>query len=224
MNAALRYGSEWQKFEFPFRAAVTYTAGTTTAAHLNLWLGYGAQKFQIAGVSVTDYGPGNPAGYPQVTYDGREANAAWRTAADARIDQYRKGNLGRLGRRPGRSSGQRRDGVGRPADQCVQVRRGVRRRPADRRPVRAGSARVTWRSTRARTSTLFNQGALGNNLKWNHWENQIERDTVTYPALQWMRERDLTVRGHNLIWPSWGVHAGRRDTRCRPTRPRCGPG
>jgi hypothetical protein len=39
LNAALLYGTEWKKFEFPFRAAVTYTAGTTTAAHLNLWLG-----------------------------------------------------------------------------------------------------------------------------------------------------------------------------------------
>ena len=90
MNVALQFGADWQKFQFPFRAVVSHPAA---GAHVNFWLGYGVQTFQIAGISVTDLGPGNPAGYPQVTYEGRDANAPWRTAANDRIDQYRKGDL-----------------------------------------------------------------------------------------------------------------------------------
>ena len=204
LNAALLYGTDWQKFQFPFRAAVTYTAGTATAAHLNLWLGYGAQKFQIAGVSVQDYGPGNPAGYPQVTYDGRDANAAWRTAANARIDQYRKGNL----------AVSVVDPAGNPISGATVS--AVQQTSAFKFGAASDGARLIGdpsggisgtdlQQYQSKASTLFNQGALGNNLKWNHWENQTERDTITLPALQWMRQHGLRIRGHNLIWPSWGL-------------------
>ncbi|WP_238152658.1 endo-1,4-beta-xylanase [Kribbella speibonae] len=203
LNAALRYGTEWQKFQFPFRATTTYTAGTTTAAHLNLWLGYGAQTFQIAAVSVQNWGPGTPVGYPQVTYDGREANAAWRTAANARIDQYRKGNL----------AVSVVDAAGNPVSgatvSAVQQTSAFKFGAAS-----DGSRLIGDPSTgisaadlaqyQSKASTIFNQGALGNNLKWNHWENPTERDTITLPAMQWMRERGLRIRGHNLVWPSWG--------------------
>ncbi|TDO44323.1 GH35 family endo-1,4-beta-xylanase [Kribbella sp. VKM Ac-2527] len=204
MNAALLYGSTWQKFEFPFRAAVTYTAGTTTAAHLNLWLGYGAQKFQIAGVSVQDWGPGTPAGYPQITYEGRDANAAWRTAANARIDQYRKGNLALS---VVNTEGQPVSGATVSAVQQTSAFKFGAASDGARLigDPSSGISASDLAQYQSKVSTLFNQGALGNNLKWsNHWENQVERDTITMPALQWMRERGLRVRGHTLIWPSWG--------------------
>ncbi|MGW7686381.1 endo-1,4-beta-xylanase [Kribbella sp. NPDC054772] len=203
MNAALLYGSDWQKFEFPFRAATTYTAGTATAAHLNLWLGYGAQTFQIAGVSVQDWGPGTPAGYPQVTYDGRDANAAWRTAANARIDQYRKGNL----------AVSVVDPAGNPVSGATVS--AVQQTSAFKFGAASDGARLVGDPSsgisaadlaqyQSKVSTVFNQGALGNNLKWNHWENPTERDAITLPAMRWMRARGLRVRGHNLVWPSWG--------------------
>ena len=54
------------------------------------------------------------------------------------------------------------------------------------------------------TNGDFNQVTFGNNLKWTHWENATERDTVTKPTLKWVREQGLAMRGHNLVWPSWG--------------------
>ncbi|WP_238163209.1 endo-1,4-beta-xylanase [Kribbella capetownensis] len=204
LNAAMLYGSDWQKFEFPFRAAVTYTAGTTTAAHLNLWLGYGAQKFQIAGVSVQDWGQGTPAGYPQATYEGRDANAAWRAEANARIDQYRKGNL----------AVSVVDPTGHPISGATVS--AVQQTSAFKFGAASDGARLIGdpsggisgndlQQYQSKASTLFNQGALGNNLKWNHWETPTERETITLPALQWMREHGIRIRGHNLVWPSWGV-------------------
>lgn len=197
MNAALQFGSDWQHFTFPFRAAINEPAG---GAHLNLWLGYGVQTLQVAGVSVTDYGPGNPAGYPAVTYDGRDPDAAWRTAANARIDQYRKGNLDvRVIQPDGKPV---KDATVTVAQQTSAFHFGAASDAASLVGNRL-SASDTSHYQQAVTAP-FNQGTLANDLKWNDWENQTQRDTDTYPALEWMQGQDLRVRGHNLVWPSWG--------------------
>jgi GH35 family endo-1,4-beta-xylanase len=200
LNAALQFGTDWQEFQFPFRAAVSYPAA---GAHLNLWLGYGVQTFQIAGVSVTDLGQGTPAAYPKVTYDGRDADAAWRTAANDRIDQYREGNL----------DVSVVDAKGKPVNGATvrvdEQRSAFDFGTADDASHLLGDPSAGEKATDATnyqntTDTLFNEVSLGNNLKWSHWENQTERDTLTYPALQWAREHDMTIRAHNLVWPSFG--------------------
>ncbi|GAA5199160.1 hypothetical protein GCM10023322_74110 [Rugosimonospora acidiphila] len=200
LNAALQFGADWQQFTFPFRAAVSYPAA---GAHLNLWLGYGVQTLQIAGVSVTDLGPGTPAAYPKVTYDGRDPNAAWRTAADQRIDEYRKGNL----------NVSVVDTKGKPVNGAT-VRVSEQRSAFDFGTAddashllddpSAGVSATDAANIRDISTSLFNEVSLGNNLKWSHWENQTERDTLTYPALQWARANGLTIRAHNLVWPSFG--------------------
>jgi GH35 family endo-1,4-beta-xylanase len=194
-NAALRFTSTWQKFTFPFHLAETYAAGE---AHVNFWLGYGAQTFQVAGVSVADWGPGNPAGFPAITYTGRESNAAWRTAANQRIDQYRKGNL----------AVHVVDANGSPVTGAsVKV---DMQKHAFNFGTAVDAATMTQNNAdgqkyrQAVTNGDFNQVTFGNNLKWNHWENATERDTITVPTLKWVREQGLAFRGHNLIWPSWG--------------------
>ncbi|GIH14052.1 endo-1,4-beta-xylanase [Rugosimonospora africana] len=200
MNAALQFGVDWQQFQFPFRAAVSYPSA---GAHLNLWLGYGAQTLQVAGVSVTDLGPGDPAGYPKVTYDGRDPNAAWRTAAAQRIDQYRKGDL----------TVNVVDPQGRPVNGAT-VRVAEQKSAFDfgtaddaARLIDDPSGGITAADAahyQDISTSLFNTVSMGNNLKWNHWENQTERDTLTYPGLQWARAHNLNIRAHNLVWPSYG--------------------
>jgi GH35 family endo-1,4-beta-xylanase len=200
LNAALQFGADWQQFQFPFRAAVSYPAA---GAHLNLWLGYGVQTLQIAGVSVTDLGQGDPAAYPKVTYDGRDPDAAWRTTAQASIDQYRKGDL----------AVKVVDTKGRPVNGAT-VRVDEQRSAFDFGTAddashvlddpSAGVSATDAANIRDISTSLFNEVSLGVNLKWNHWENQTERDTLTYPTLQWARANDLTIRAHNLVWPSFG--------------------
>ncbi|WP_329140258.1 endo-1,4-beta-xylanase [Streptomyces sp. NBC_01476] len=194
-NAPLRFTSTWTKFEFPFRIAEDYAPGD---AHFQFWLGYGAQTFQVAGVSVTDWGQGNPAGYPTITYAGRDANASWRAAADARIDQYRKGDL----------TVKVVDSAGRPVPGAtVKV---DMQDHAFKFGTAVDAATMMANTTdgqkyrQAVTNGDFNQITFGNNLKWTHWENTTERTTVTQPTLKWAREQGLAFRGHNLIWPSWG--------------------
>lgn len=194
--AALRLTSTWQKFEFPFRIAEDYAPGD---AHFQLWLGYGPQVLEIAGVSVRDWGPGDPAGYPTVTYAGRDPDAAWRAAAAQRIDQYRKGDLTVTVVDP---SGEPVSGA--------QVHVGMQRH-AFNFGTAVDGATLMQGATDGQTyrqivtqSDMFNQTTFGNNLKWRSWENETERETITKPALKWLREHGMTFRGHNLIWPSWG--------------------
>ena len=194
-NAALRLTPTWQKFTFPFRIAEDYAAGE---AHFNLWLGYGAQTLQVAGVSVADWGQGDPAGFPKVTYVGREADAAWRTAANQRIDQYRKGDLTV---NVVDSSG--KAGLGASVKADMQKHAFKFGTAVDAGQLMANNT-DGQKYRQAITNGDFNQITFGNNLKWTHWENTTERETVTLPALKWVRQQGLAVRGHNLIWPSWG--------------------
>ncbi|MGW3956420.1 endo-1,4-beta-xylanase [Streptomyces sp. NPDC004752] len=194
-NAPLKLTSSWQKFEFPFRIAEDYAAGE---AHLNFWLGYGAQTFQIAGVSVRDWGQGDPAGFPKVTYQGRASDASWRAAADKRINKYRKGDL----------TVKVVDGNGDPVPGAVVKADMQKHAFGFGTAVDAGqmmqSTADGQKYREAVTNGMFNQVTFGNNLKWNHWENAPERENLTKPTLKWLRGQGLAHRGHNLVWPSWG--------------------
>ncbi|HEX6681758.1 MAG TPA: endo-1,4-beta-xylanase [Candidatus Limnocylindrales bacterium] len=195
-NAPLKLSDQWQRFEFPFRVAEKYAPGE---AHFQLWLGYGPQVLQIADVSVLDYGPEkNPAGFPAVTYAGREAGAQWRTPAADRIDRYRKGDL-RV---------KVVDTGGRPVPGAdVQVR--MQRHAFDFGSASSAEWLVSDSPDGDRYRQIagddFNAAAFGNDLKWNYWENQAHRTRNTLPALEWLKDQGHTIHGHTLLWGSWGL-------------------
>jgi GH35 family endo-1,4-beta-xylanase len=193
--APLKIGVQWQRFEFPFRISENYAPGD---AHFQLWLGYGPQVLQIADVSVLDYGQGDPTGFPAVTYAGRESTAAWRSTAAARIEQYRKGDL----------KVDVVDPAGNPianADVKVQMQ--------DHAFDFGSASAAPWLTSdspdgakyRQVAATDFNSVALGNDLKWNYWENQAHRTQYTLPALEWLQQQGQTIHGHTLVWGSWGL-------------------
>jgi endo-1,4-beta-xylanase len=204
VSVALEFGPEWREYEYPFRVAGTYPAG---GAQASFWLGHGPQTLQIAGFSLRDLGPGDPAGFPSSTYEGRDETAPWRAAARARIDTYRKG----------------------PLEVRVQDPGG--------RPVRGADVRVAMRTHAFRFGTAvdaatlisdpryqevlratFNHGTLGNDLKWSAWENSRHRQDTTLPALDWMSTAGMTTTGHALLWPGWRrMPEDVRKLRNRPT-------
>ena len=47
----------------------------------------------------------------------------------------------------------------------------------------------------------FNKVVMENDLKWNGWEENRQR---AINGVKWLRDHDIAVRGHNLVWPSWG--------------------
>ncbi|GHJ41350.1 endo-1,4-beta-xylanase [Streptomyces sp. TS71-3] len=193
-NAALRFGSAWQKFTFPFRMAEGYAPGE---AHVNFWLGYGAQTFQIAGLSVLDYGSGDPAGWPRATYAGRESDAAWRAAAAQRIDQYRKGDL----------KVNVVDAAGKPvsgASVKVEMQKQAFDFGTAVDPATMNQNTSDGQMYRQKVQDDFNEVSFGTNLQWNHWANATEKNNVTLPAMKAIRGQGKAyTRGAHLMWGSF---------------------
>ncbi len=49
---------------------------------------------------------------------------------------------------------------------------------------------------------LFNEGVIEDGLKWPKWDD-LELRPRAIEAVKWLRDKNLKVRGHNLVWPSW---------------------
>jgi GH35 family endo-1,4-beta-xylanase len=132
------------------------------------------------------------------TYEGREADAPWSKAADARIEKYRKGDLKVVVK----------DKNGKPvanADVTVKMRKHAYGfGTCVSGPVLNGQ-RVSAADVQKYKDTivrLFNKAVMENDLKWPSWA-QAERRPQTLEAVDWLRQAGISVRGHNLIWPSW---------------------
>ena len=61
---------------------------------------------------------------------------------------------------------------------------------------------IKYRDTLSR---YFNQVVFENEMKWKNWVNQDEetKGLPTLRALRWLRTKNLTARGHVMVWPSW---------------------
>jgi GH35 family endo-1,4-beta-xylanase len=201
-SARLNYPSEsaeWKLYRMPFKSVDNYAAGQ---AQFVFQFAYGPQSFELGGIAVGNYGPNVlleqlPRNYD---YPSRgDANAPWRAAAQARINQYRKAALSVVVRD--------RDGKPLPGASVFAQQTG--------HAYRIGSAVTAARINgsgldndiyRSRISSHFTTSVLENDLKWPLWEcttcgASFNKDS-TRRAIAWLRERDIAVRGHNLIWPS----------------------
>lgn len=190
--------NEWKLYQMPFKAADTYAPGQAQVA---FQFAYGPQKFELGGISVVNYGPNVlleqlPRNYD---YAGRgDVNAAWRLAANQRINQIRKADLTVIVR----------DREGKPLPSATVFIQQTDH--AYRFGSAVTAARITGTGTdneqyRARISSHFTTSVLENDLKWPLWEcttcTSFNQDN-TRRAINWLLERNIAVRGHNLIWPS----------------------
>lgn len=188
---------EWRKIQTPFRWDKDYTGATSGVSSYNLsfWLNYRTQEVEIGGFELLNYGPNvdpqslNLTGYP---YPGAEADAPWRAAAAARIEQHRKADI----------EVTVKDGAGNPvADAPVRVR--MKRHAfgfataADCGTINGGSAD----SQRYRQEILrnFNKVAIENDLKWPFFESWAAGRFD--PAEAWLKANSLPIHGHVLVWP-----------------------
>ncbi len=191
--------SDWKLFQLPFKSVGDYAPGT---AHLVFQMAFGPQKFEIGGVTLVNYGKNvTLAQLPRSSYyPGRgDPTAPWRAEANARINQYRKGELNVLVR----------DREGNPlpnAQVFVQQTDHAFRFGSAVTAARLTGSGVDNDIYRSRVSSHFTTSVFENDLKWTLWEcttcasfNQEH----TRRAITWLLERNLSARGHNLIWPSW---------------------
>ncbi|MCK6487127.1 MAG: endo-1,4-beta-xylanase [Planctomycetes bacterium] len=201
----------WVRVAAAGRAKSDYRTGR---AQVNITLNSArSQALLIGGLRVLDLGPAvepRDLPLPRITYEGREPDAPWRAAAQARIETLRKGDL-----------------AVRVVDAQGRPRAGV--------PVAVDMVRHAFPFGIAiNGSWLVDPGADGercrawvrdncsivvleNDLKWGPWEWGLANDrqgppaagdhrhsrTRALAALRWLKDQGIAARGHCLVWPGW---------------------
>lgn len=190
--------SDWVLLQVPFQANLDFAPG---GAHLNFQFAVGPQRFEIAALTLLNYGqvadqwsipqktPTDPA-YDQLLSDAKQripavrqtpvtvkvtdANGLPVPGAEVRIQQLRHAF---------------RFGSALDAAGIVQP----------------GQDNDVYRS---RVASHFTTSVLGSDLKWRIWECTACAPQYDQPqtrqAIQWLFDYRIPLRGHNLIWPSFG--------------------
>ncbi len=197
--------AEWTQYLVPFDANQAYPVGGLT---VGLHLAWMPQTVEIGGLTVLSYGPGLAIDdLPNQTnndkYGGWQPDAPWRAEAAHRIERIRKAGL----------TVKVEDADGNPVpDASVEVK-------MLKHEFAFGSAVVSrlFAGNNGHNPTYesklldldgrghgFNWVVFENALKWPGWEqNWITSKDRTAYAVQWLRDHDIQVRGHNLVWPGW---------------------
>lgn len=195
LDKRIEIGREWKEYGIAFKSRGGYAPGD---ADVGIFLGHQEQTIEIADFMLFSYGTETElASIPEtiVRYSGQEPDAAWRVAAEKRIEEIRKGDLEITVL----------DKNGKPLpDAEIEIR-------MKRHAFRWGTAVVARRFVqddedskkyREIIERNFNCVVFENDMKWFAWDNLRNRENV-FKALEWLEERDIAVRGHCLVWPSW---------------------
>jgi endo-1,4-beta-xylanase len=185
------FGRGWKEYQVAFLAHRDFAVGE---ASVLFRLGYPNQAFELGGVRVVNFQKTRAVGsFPSrgFEYPGIEPDADWRQAANTRINQYRKGDL----------SVKVVDANG------LAVSGATVKVEMQKHAFPFGSAVDANRLFSDQTYQdnvvkLFNRVVLENDLKWPPWECCTRG--VGLQALDFFASKGITVRGHNLIWPTEG--------------------
>lgn len=183
---------QWRRIDVPFKAVEDLAANQ---ARISFRLGYVPQVFELASVSLVNYQ--NKVALKDLprtraSYAGREPDAPWRKEALARIEKIRKGDL--------------RVNVvdnNKPvSDAVITLRMKKHAFPfgsavAAEMLLKTGPDADKYRNL---VATHFNRVVLENDLKWPNYEANPER---ARKGVAWLREHNIAVRGHTLVWPAW---------------------
>ncbi|MGD0389615.1 MAG: endo-1,4-beta-xylanase [Tepidisphaeraceae bacterium] len=187
-------GKYWKEVFVPFVSPRDFAVGQ---ARVGFWTGYDRQTIDVGGVEVLNYESKvkrDDLPETKVTYEGRAADAPWRAEALQRIERIRKGDLDVYVT----------DAQGAPVANAT-VHAVLRRHAfgfgtcvdADLLVSKTPDA-LRYQQT---ILALFNRAVFENEMKWQATWNGVPPDVDR--ALFWLRSHGITVRGHNLVWPSW---------------------
>lgn len=186
---------KWTEFSFPFKSVDAYEAGE---AKVGFQLGFQIQSLEIADWTLESFGKeADLQNLPQskMSYAGREENATWRKEAEKRIDEIRKGDI----------TIHVCDAEGNPVENAEVELKMLRH------AFPWGTAVTTklllqqdedGNRYREIVEKYFNRVAFENDMKWYLW-NDLRSRSDTFKAIEWLRDRNIDVRGHCLLWPSW---------------------
>ena len=196
LEKLLSFGPQWTQFTLPFAIKNDSDLG---AARLGFRFGYGKQSVEVGGMRLLNYGPNvalTDLPRTQIRYDGWAADAPWRVAAAERIEKYRKGDLKiRVTDAKGKAV----------PDAQIAVR--MKRHAfawgtaVDERLI-LDTQNPDNERYRETIEKYFNKVVFENDLKWGRWIEPKYRQSVL-DSLPWFKARNIVVRGHVMVWPSW---------------------
>ena len=199
----LPISEEWNQYLIPFESSDNYAINTLV---WGFHLAFEDQTIEIGGFTALNYN--NTITLDQLPneinnefYGGWEPDAPWRATAADQIDQLRKANL----------TIQVNNSSGDPvADAAIDVK-------MTRHEFAFGSAITANRiaGNNAQNDIYenkiinldgeghgFNWVVFENDMKWPAWEDEwFVNKTELVNAVQWLRDNDVEIRGHNLVWP-----------------------
>jgi GH35 family endo-1,4-beta-xylanase len=188
-------GEKWKQFLIPFKAPIANKEGYEVSF---LFGGVKPQILQVADLKVTNYkGRRELADLPitETRYEGMEPDAPWRKSAAQRIEEHRKGDLQITVLNK----------YGKPVpDAKVHVE--LKNHAFGFGAALAVNAMFNKKSPsqskqyQAAVEDLFNKAVFENRTKWKHFS---PGDPQLEEAIAWCVERNIPLRGHCLIWPSW---------------------
>jgi endo-1,4-beta-xylanase len=199
LDLSIPASREWKQWSVPFSAIEDVPAGKV---NVNFRLGYGQQILELQNISLTNFKVSKrPSELPRtkLNYAGSEPEATWRVEANERIEKYRKSALSitvvdQKTKKPIPGAQINVEqvrhafafGTAVAADQLFQT----------------GPDADKYREV---IQKYFNRATIENHLKWPAWEawGDGQGKTDGLRALNWLSEKKIPVRGHNLIWPSW---------------------
>ncbi|WP_164716566.1 fibronectin type III domain-containing protein [Paenibacillus whitsoniae] len=190
INETITIPNTWKKFLVPIKAALLMEENTP---QITFRLGYKPQVIEIADLKVVNYKkavafadlPSTP-----VVYDGMEDNAPWRTEANARIEQIRKGDL----------TVEVKDASGQPipnADVHVAMTKHDFKWGTAVNSDKLFGTDADSEMYRTKLKENFNSAVMENDMKWQFWEGNKAK---TVNAYNWLGSNGFDIRGHALIW------------------------
>ena len=201
LELAASVGPDWTQLRAPF---VTDKASPAGAAQLSLRFGFQPQIIEVAAVGLTNYGTKVALrNLPRTVarYAGWEADAPWRKMAAERIEKIRKGGL-----RVEVVDAQGKAVAG--AEISVRLLRHEfafgSALQARRLAAPVGPDDERYRRT---IEKYFNKVVFENDLKWPRWltnrADWMQHRQEVFAAINWLQARNIAIRGHVMIWPSW---------------------
>lgn len=182
-------GREWKQYFAPLKCVSTLA---TSAVSYSFHTGYTSQTIEMADVKYLNYKNTltvNELPETEITYYGREAEAAWRAPSDERINQIRKGIVDM-------TVYDEQGEVLEDAGVSVEM---VRHQFGFGTAVDANRF-MTNNVYRNKVVELFNEVVLENDLKWPAFNPSSLNMKRTLDTLDHYK---IPVRGHNVIWPSF---------------------
>jgi endo-1,4-beta-xylanase len=187
---SITIGQEWKQYYAPVKCVSTLAANQISYA---FHTGYRSQTIEFADVKFLNYKKTltlEDLPETEISYFGREEDAAWRAPADERINQIRKGIAEIMVY----------DELGQVVENANVSVEMIRHQfgfgsaiPADRF--------MTNAIFREKVYALFNEVVFENDLKWHSLTTSPTLNVRR--ALDSLDKHNIAVRGHNIIWPAW---------------------